>query len=217
MGFDGLLVKEIFYSIQGETTLTGLPFIFIRLSGCNLRCTYCDTTYSFKGGERLRISEILNRIAGMPTRHVLLTGGEPLLQRQTPDLVRVLQEAGYLVSIETHGEVDISKVLTARIVMDIKLPDSGMYRQGYRRNLALLKPQDEIKFVISSEKDYTVAREICNQELFSQVPCEILFSAAIPSAMSIQMLAEKILKDGLSVRLQTQLHKWIWGVNCQGV
>src|ERR1700735_3817734 len=127
MAFSGLLITEIFHSLQGETSLSGLPFAFIRLTGCNLRCTYCDTSYAFKGGKRMKIAKILEEIRGFQVKHVLLTGGEPLLQRQTPLLVEALIENGYQVSIETHGEVSISSVARrARIVMDIKTPASGM-------------------------------------------------------------------------------------------
>src|SRR4051794_3741558 len=129
MSFSDLLVTEIFHSLQGETSLSGLPFAFIRLTGCNLRCSYCDTSYAFKGGNRLRISEVIETIRPYQVKHVLVTGGEPLLQRNTPELVRVLINEGYQVSIETHGEVSIESVgEIARIIMDIKTPSSGMAR-----------------------------------------------------------------------------------------
>ena len=161
MAFQDLLITEIFHSLQGETSLSGVPFAFIRLTGCNLRCSYCDSTYSFKGGTKMSIDEILLKIKPYGVKHVLLTGGEPLLQRQTPALLERLRNEGYQVSIETHGEVSIEKVAnTARIILDIKTPSSGMSRGGYKKNLPLLKKSDEVKFVIASESDYSWAREI---------------------------------------------------------
>lgn len=221
MAFQDLLISEIFHSLQGETSLSGVPFAFIRLTGCNLRCTYCDTTYSFKGGKKIRISEVLDIIQPFQVKHALITGGEPLIQRQTPALLQALVEANYQVSIETHGELPIGSVVEkARIILDIKTPSSGMCRGGFEKNLPLLKPTDEVKFVIASENDYHWAK--------SWLPKirthEILFSAANPaqnspgqfSAVSPTWLAEQILKDKLPVRLQVQLHKILWG-NQRGV
>lgn len=224
MAFSDLLVTEIFHSLQGETSLTGVRFAFVRLTGCNLRCTYCDTSYSFKGGTRLRISEVIEKIKPYKVKHVLLTGGEPLLQRQTPALVEALINEGYLVSIETHGEISIAPVAEkARIVMDIKTPDSGMMRDGYKRNLPYLKPTDEIKFVIASPADYEWAKNLVQTE---NLPTqEILFSAAQPalnspgtfSGVTASWLAERILEDRLPARLQIQLHKVLWEPHRQGV
>lgn len=229
MAFSELLVTEIFHSLQGETSLTGVPFAFVRLTGCNLRCRYCDTSYAFKGGRKMRIEEILETIRPYQVQHVLLTGGEPLMQRQTPALVNRLSEAGYYVSIETHGEASIAAVAgKARIVMDIKTPSSGMCRGGFARNLPLLKPTDEIKFVIASPEDYHWAAEVIRSY---QIPArEILFSPMVsaPGApgpyasgetreLSPRWLAERILEDRLPVRLQIQLHKYIWGVERRGV
>src|SRR4051794_2279852 len=147
MAFEGLLITEIFHSLQGETSLSGVPFAFIRLTGCNLRCAYCDSSYSFKGGRKMRIVDVLDTIRPYQVRHVLLTGGEPLLQRQTPELLQALRAEDYRVSIETHGEVSIEKVAPhARIIMDIKTPSSGMNRGGFEKNLRFLKKsQDEVK------------------------------------------------------------------------
>lgn len=224
VAFRDLLITEIFHSLQGETSLTGLPFAFIRLTGCNLRCAYCDSAYAFKGGTRMSIEQILETIAPYQVRHALLTGGEPLLQRQTPRLLDALIEKGYQVSIETHGEISIAAVADrARIIMDIKTPSSGMSRGGYRNNLPHLKSTDEIKFVIASEEDYVWARELV---ISGQLPTkEILFSpganakgapgkiAAIPP----KRLAERILEDRLPVRMQIQLHKYLWGADTTGV
>jgi len=224
MHFDGLLVTEIFHSLQGETSRSGLPFIFIRLTGCNLRCTYCDSAYSFKGGKRMSLSEILGSLESFKTRQVLITGGEPLLQRQTPKLVQALNQKGFEVSIETHGEISIESVASsARIILDIKTPSSGMSRGGFRENLKHLKASDEIKFVIASQEDYAWARAVVSA---GTLPCrEILFSPALPAKNSPgkfpgvepQWLAEQILKDQLPVRFQLQIHKYIWGADTTGV
>lgn len=225
MAFDGLLVTEIFHSIQGETSLSGVPFAFVRLTGCNLRCTYCDSAYAFHGGQKMSIAEVIRTIEGFPpVQHVLLTGGEPLLQRNAVALVRALRDHGYQVSIETHGEVSIREASAfARIVMDVKTPSSGMCRGGWRENVPFLKAQDEVKFVIASEEDYTWAREQVGAHRWPVR--EIVFSPAVPApkmpgtfpCVSARWLAEAILRDGLPVRLQLQLHKLIWGAERTGV
>lgn len=224
MAFQDLLVSEIFHSLQGETSLTGIRFAFVRLTGCNLRCVYCDSAYAFKNGTRMRISEIITAIHPFKVEHVLITGGEPLLQRQTLPLIQSLKNEGYHVSIETHGEVPIETAAgLARIVMDIKTPSSGMSRGGFEKNLPFLKPTDEVKFVIASKEDYSWAKNII---LTGKIPAhEILLSPAIParnspgtfSAVDPVWLAEKILEDHLPVRLQLQLHKQLWGAERRGV
>lgn len=223
--FNDLLVTEIFHSLQGETSLTGLRFAFIRLTGCNLRCTYCDTAYAFKGRRRMTQDEVLKTIEPYDVRHVLLTGGEPLLQRNTPALAKELHRRGYQVSIETHGELSIEPVADiARIIMDIKTPSSGMSRGGYQKNLRYLKKTDEVKFVIASKEDYAWAREIVRSKIIKNTE-EILFSPAVPAlqapgkypGVSALWLAEKILEDQLPVRLQLQLHKLLWGPDKKGV
>ena len=219
-----LLVKEIFHSLQGESSLSGLRFAFIRLSGCNLRCSYCDSSYTFKGGTRMSIRGILEAVRPYDVNHVLITGGEPLLQRPVPHLLKELKDAGYEVSIETHGEISIEFVTEqARIIMDIKTPSSGMNRMNFFKNFKWLKPSDEIKFVIASEQDYDWAKELLNQHEFPTP--EILFSPAVwapemPGSfpgVSLDWLSGKILEDHLPVRFQTQLHKQIWGPEKQGV
>ena len=224
MAFDGLLVTEIFHSLQGETTVSGVPFTFIRLTGCNLRCTYCDSAYSFKGGTRMDFDSVLKRVRNTGAKHVLLTGGEPLLQRGTLPFLKLLKKEGYLVSIETHGEVSIEAAAPlARIIMDIKTPGSGMCRGGFSKNLCFLKPGDEIKFVITSASDYDWAKELVQSG--SLPACEILFSPAVPAAGSpgktlgvpARDLAEWILRDKLPVRFQIQLHKYLWGPDTKGV
>lgn len=222
------LVSEIFHSIQGEGTLTGVPFVFVRLSGCNLRCNYCDTTYAFKGGTFFSLDELISKTQDFNCKNILLTGGEPLMQRGTPELTRRLSELGFQVSIETHGEADISQVVPfARIILDIKTPGSGMHRGGYRKNLALLKPTDEIKFVVTSKDDYYWARELIRAEPWPTP--HVLLSLAhaakhSPGAFhgpqdgaNLKWLAEAILADQLKVRLQIQLHKLIWGAEQRGV
>lgn len=227
-----LLITEIFYSLQGETSQAGLPFVFVRLTGCNLRCTYCDTTYAFKSTNRSKdlftIEEIIERIRSFPTQNILLTGGEPLLQRPTPELARRLLERGYRVSIETHGELSIASLpKEVRVVLDIKTPSSGMNRGGYEKNLPLLKEKDEVKFVIASPSDYSWARDlVTNHPLLRSFPqSQILFSPALKhlktpgsyEGVEIQWLAEQILKDNLQVRFQYQLHKLIWDRDARGV
>jgi 7-carboxy-7-deazaguanine synthase len=224
VAFSGLLITEIFHSLQGESSLIGIPFAFIRLTGCNLRCAYCDSVYAFKGGTKKSVEEVLETIRPYEVRHVLLTGGEPLLQRNTPELLQRLIAEGYEVSIETHGEVSIREVAPhARIVMDIKTPGSRMNRGGFRENLQYLKPSDEIKFVITSQSDYYWARDLMRE---TQLPTrEILFSPALPAENSPapyegvqpRWLAERILEDKLPVRFQLQLHKQLWGMDTKGV
>jgi 7-carboxy-7-deazaguanine synthase len=232
---DSLQVTEIFHSLQGETSLTGLRFAFIRLTGCNLRCTYCDSAYAFKGGRKHSIDEILETIRPWKVRHALLTGGEPLLQRPSPELVRRLAREGYQVSIETHGETLPHAILAvrdhARIVMDIKTPSSGMSRGGWRANLAALdRTRDEIKFVIASPEDYGFARDIIRRELADADgnllhSREILLSPVMKTrgapgtfpGVDPTWMAEQVITDQLPVRMQVQLHKVLWGADRTGV
>ncbi len=220
-----LLVREIFKSIQGETSHVGLPYTFVRFTGCDLRCTYCDTAYAFKGGQSLGIDEIMERVRELAARRVLLTGGEPLLQKNILPLLQALRAGGFEVSIETHGQVLISEASAyARIVMDLKTPSSGESNLKYRENLRWLKAGDEIKFVIAGREDYEWSRAVV---LSGELPhsCEVLFSptmAAVDSPgefkpLAPRQLAEWILADGLHVRMQLQIHKLIWGHEAQGV
>lgn len=221
---DILLVTEIFHSLQGETSLSGVRFGFIRLTGCNLRCVYCDSSYAFKGGKQLKIPEIIETLEDFQVKHVLITGGEPLIQRPTPILTEKLKSCGYKVSIETHGEVSIETVSkNARIIMDIKTPSSKMCRSGFEKNLKFLKSTDEVKFVITSKEDYEWSKQLV---LSKAIPTqEILFSPAVVAKnspgvfepISPLWLAEKILEDRLQVRLQLQLHKILWGADRIGV
>lgn len=205
-----LRVTEIFFSLQGETSRVGLPTVFVRLTGCPLRCGYCDTAYAFHGGESLTLTAILDRVAFYGARHVTLTGGEPLAQKHALVLLRQLADTGYSVSLETSGALDVSGV-DARIskILDLKTPGSGESARNLWPNLAHLTPQDEIKFVLCDEEDYVWAREQLQARGLAAV-CPVLFSP-VHGQLEPRRLAEWILRDRLPVRLQLQLHKLLWG------
>ena len=207
---DTLRITEIFYSLQGETSRTGLPTVFIRLTGCPLRCGYCDTAYAFHGGESMAIDAILQTAASYRTRYVTVTGGEPLAQKNCLRLMTALCDRGYSVSLETSGALDVSQVdpRVSRIV-DIKTPGSGEVEKNLWANLAHLNAHDEIKFVLCDEEDYAWAKNQLDTHKLADI-CPVLFSpvyATLPAAT----LAGWILRDQLPVRLQTQLHKQLWG------
>jgi len=204
-----LRVTEIFLSLQGEASRVGLPTVFVRLTGCPLRCGYCDTDYAFQGGEWLSLSDTVDRVRSHPTRHVTVTGGEPLAQKACQDLLSALCDLGMDVSLETSGALDISLVdnRVARIV-DVKTPGSGESERNLWRNLALLTPRDEVKFVLTGEQDYQWARAIL-VEYAIPTRCPVLFSPAWGS-LEPARLAEWVLRDGLPVRMQVQLHKVLW-------
>jgi 7-carboxy-7-deazaguanine synthase len=204
-----LRITEIFYSLQGETNRVGLPTVFVRLTGCPLRCTYCDTAYAFTGGETVAISKILEQVASYGARYVTVTGGEPLAQKNCIILLRALCDAGYEVSLETGGAMDIAAV-DARVmrVVDIKTPGSGELSKNRWENLPLITPHDEIKFVLCDEADYLWAKELIEHHQLA-AKCPILFSP-VHGAMNPTHLAEWILRDRLPVRLQVQLHKILW-------
>lgn len=205
-----LRISEIFYSLQGETSRVGLPTVFVRLTGCPLRCTYCDTVYAFTGGKNWAIADILSEVARYPTSYVTVTGGEPLAQKNSLLLLKALCDSGYQVSMETSGALDVSGV-DARVmkVLDIKTPASGEEKKNLWSNLAALHAQDEIKFVLCDESDYLWARQVLRErDLITR--CAILFSPA-QDQLSPAVLADWILRDGLPVRLQIQLHKLLWG------
>lgn len=205
-----LRVSEIFFSLQGETSRVGLPTVFVRLTGCPLRCGYCDTAYAFTGGENIPIVEILNQIACYKTKYVTVTGGEPLAQKACLVLLTALCDAEYSVSLETSGALDLSQVdLGVCKVMDIKTPGSGEATKNNWENLIHLTQKDEIKFVLCDEPDYQWAREIIHQRQLSQV-CPILFSPVYGS-LNPATLASWILRDQLPVRMQLQMHKLLWG------
>jgi 7-carboxy-7-deazaguanine synthase len=205
-----LRVTEIFCSLQGETSRVGLPTVFVRLTGCPLRCGYCDTAYAFHGGESLGLDDILGRVAAYGTHYVTLTGGEPLAQKHAPLLLRRLADAGHSVSLETSGALDVSAVDT-RIskILDLKTPGSGESARNLWSNLDHLTPQDEIKFVICDEADYDWAREQLRSRRLDSL-CPVLFSP-VHGRLQPQQLAEWILRDRLPVRFQLQLHKLLWG------
>lgn len=205
-----LRITEIFYSLQGETSRVGLPTVFVRLTGCPLRCTYCDTAYAFTGGQSMTLQEIMERVQACSTRYVTVTGGEPLAQKNCLPLLRMLCDAGYHVSLETSGALDVSAV-DKRVmkILDIKTPASGEAEKNLWSNLDLLSAHDEIKFVLCDEADYLWAREISlGKNLATR--CAVLFSPAQGQLQPAE-LAEWILRDALPVRLQVQLHKLLWG------
>ncbi len=204
-----LRVSEVFYSLQGEASRVGLPSVFIRLTGCPLRCGYCDTSYAFQGGEWRTVGDLLAETCGHPTRHVTVSGGEPLAQKGCLDLLEALCDAGLDVSLETSGALSIERVdgRVARIV-DIKTPGSGEVERNFWDNIPLLGPRDEVKFVLTGEPDYHWARALA-QEYGLVARCPVLFSPAF-GMLEPTTLAEWILRDGLNVRMQVQLHKLLW-------
>ena len=204
-----LRITEIFYSLQGETSRVGLPTVFIRLTGCPLRCTYCDTAYAFTGGQNMSVAEILKQVAEYSPRFVTVTGGEPLAQKNCLPLLRDLCDAGYHVSLETGGALDISEV-DARVmrVVDIKTPGSNEVEKNRWENLTLLTAHDEIKFVLCDEADYEWAKKIMQQHHLAE-KFAVLFSP-VHGVLDATQLAEWILRDRLPVRLQVQLHKLLW-------
>ena len=219
---DGLVVNEIYSSIQGESTWAGLPCIFIRLSFCDLRCHYCDTEYAFYEGKKMSLEEILLQTQNYSFSLVEVTGGEPLLQTKTPQLLNLLCEKGYTVLLETGGAHDISQ-LDSRVhrIMDLKCPSSGEVKRNRLENLQCLTQLDEIKFVIGSREDYEWARDmVLTQSLVNKVKA-VLFSTAFRTVSQLghiqghtgiesKSIVEWILEDKLPVRFQLQMHKFIW-------
>lgn len=205
-----LRISEIFLSLQGETSRVGLPTVFVRLTGCPLRCHYCDTEYAFYGGRRIAISAILDEIASYAVRHVTVTGGEPLAQRECPALLKLLCDAGYSVSLETSGAMDISKLdLRVSRIVDIKTPGSGELDKNRWSNLDHLTSHDEVKFVLCDKSDYEWSVAVMREHELDRI-CPILFSPVYGS-LDPATLAEWVLRDRLPVRVQVQLHKLLWG------
>lgn len=203
-----LKITEIFYSLQGEAVSVGKPTVFVRLTGCPLRCRYCDTEYAFFGGEWMSFADIVGRVDALGGRYVCVTGGEPLAQKNCRGLLTRLCDAGYAVSIETSGAFDIGDLdERVTIVMDIKTPASGEAHRNRLENLPLLRTSDQVKFVICGRDDYEWARDFLAQH---QTQAEILFSPSYGQMQPVQ-LAEWILADRLAVRFQMQLHKLLWG------
>jgi len=212
-----LIVNEIFHSIQGESTYIGRPCTFIRLTGCNLRCSYCDTQYAYEEGIRMEIAQIIPRVAAYKCPLVEITGGEPLLQDKTPLLISKLLENGYMVMMETNGSLDISRVDERCIkIVDIKCPSSNESEKNNLENLKRLHSKDQIKFVIGNREDYIYAKDIISSHCPDFIPDHILFSPAF-KIMSSADLAGWILEDHLNVRLHVQLHKMIWPDKNRGV
>lgn len=205
-----LRVTEIFHSLQGESTRVGLPTVFVRLTGCPLRCIWCDTAYAFAGGAATTVGDVLRRVAEFACPTVCVTGGEPLAQKACLDLLAALCDAGFSVSLETSGALDVAGVdpRVARIV-DLKAPASGELAKNRWENLAVLTPRDEIKLVLASEADYLWARNVLAERRLDRI-CPVLFSP-VQGSLEPALLAEWILRDRLPVRFQLQLHKLLWG------
>jgi 7-carboxy-7-deazaguanine synthase len=206
----GLRITEIFHSLQGESRPAGYPTAFVRLTGCPLRCVYCDTSYAFQGGTRRTVPEVLEQISAFRVRHVCVTGGEPLAQPACLELLGALCDAGYAVSLETSGALDIAAVDSrVMVVLDIKTPDSGESERNLWENLARLRRDDQIKFVICSRADYDWSKSVLAERQLEQL-CEVLFSPSW-GQLPARDLAEWVLADRLPVRFQLQLHKYLWG------
>ncbi len=205
---DELRLTEIFYSIQGESSQAGRPCVFVRLSRCNLRCTWCDTTYSFKGGEKRSIDDIVEQVRGYGCDLVEITGGEPLLQPPVHALMARLCDEGHEVMIETSGSLDVSPIdERVKVIMDLKPPGSGEVEKNRWQNIDALKPSDEVKFVILDRKDYDWSVEICREhDLFAR--CNVIFSP-VHGDMDAHELSQWILEDQLPVRLGLQIHKFL--------
>lgn len=205
-----LRVTEVFLSLQGEGRHTGWPTTFVRLTGCPLRCRYCDTAYAFQGGEEMGLAEILERVDGFGARRVTVTGGEPLAQPETPMLLGRLADAGHQVSLETSGALDIGGLdPRVEVVMDLKTPGSGEAERNRLENLDHLRARDQLKFVILDREDYLWSRGMVQEHALA-CRCEVLFSP-VHGALEPARLAGWILEDRLEVRLQIQLHKLLWG------
>ena len=204
-----LRINEIFYSIQGESSRIGMPTVFVRLTGCPMRCTYCDTAYAFHDGQQKEIEEIIQEIKKYATNYVTVTGGEPLAQKNCIDLMNQLCELGYQVSLETGGALDIKDVHSkVKIILDVKTPKSNEDKNNFWPNLANIRTNDEIKFVIQDYEDFSWSMDIIEKYQLNQN--QILFSP-VYNVLENEQLAEWILKHQLNVRLQLQLHKILWG------
>jgi 7-carboxy-7-deazaguanine synthase len=206
-----LRIHEIFHSLQGESSRVGLPTVFIRLTGCPMRCVYCDTAYAFKGGKNMSLEEIMAAVAEHGAKYVTVTGGEPLAQKkECLDMLSRLCDAGYSVSLETGGAIDTSGVdERVSVILDIKTPGSGELENNEWSNLARLKPSDEIKFVLCGRDDYDWAKALLREHGLSD-KCPVIFSPVF-SQVNPTDLADWILQDKLPVRMQVQLHKILWG------
>ena len=212
-----LTVNEIFHSIQGESSHAGRPCVFVRLTGCDLRCTWCDTPYAFDAGRRMSVDEIVTAVAAYDCDLVEITGGEPLLQTEVYPLMARFVEAGKIVLLETGGHIDVSAVPAAVVkVMDVKCPGSGESEHNEWDNLGRLTTHDEVKFVIRDRVDYEFARAIVRRHGLERLCAAILFSP-VHRVLDPRQLAEWSLEDELPVRIQVQLHKYFWGDDARGV
>jgi len=211
-----LKINEIFFSIQGESSYAGLPCVFVRLTGCNLRCSYCDTEYAFYEGENFSVDDIFEKVSDYNCNLVEITGGEPLLQKDVYPLITKLCDNGYTVLLETNGSLSIKKVDKRVIkIIDFKTPSSKMGKENFFENIKYLNSKDEVKFVIGSEEDYIWSKNVIRKyNLDNHVT--VLFSVVF-GKMKESLLVEKILKDNLNVRYQLQLHKYIWKPDEKGV
>ncbi len=213
---NSLRVNEIFKSIQGESTYAGIPCVFVRLTGCNLRCSYCDTTYAYEEGIDMSVNEIVNKIEDYDCKNVCITGGEPLLQRNVYKLINLLKTKSYKIFVETNGALNIDSLPGNIIrIMDVKCPDSGMNKEMDWRNLERLRGDDEVKFVLSSKKDYEWAKRIVRKHNLPD-KTNVLFGS-VYGKLKPKSLAGWILKDRLNVHLQLQLHRIIWPDKARGV
>jgi 7-carboxy-7-deazaguanine synthase len=210
-------VNEVFYTIQGEGLAMGQPTVFVRTTGCHLRCTWCDTTYSFYEGEEVSLPDLLRRVEAFPVRRLCLTGGEPLLQKDAVDFVRALLGRGYEVVVETSGSLSVAPLAALQprgrlcLSVDVKAPGSAMHEHNDWGSLALLEPHDQLKLVVADEADYQYARDVLRTRA-RDCKAEVILQACWQEGRSnLRWLAERVLKDGLDVRVGTQLHKHVWG------
>jgi 7-carboxy-7-deazaguanine synthase len=212
-----LTINEIFYSIQGESTFAGKPCVFVRLAGCDLRCTWCDTPYAFNEGHKMSVDAVLQQVAAYGSSLVEVTGGEPLLQEEVYPLMERLLDSGRTVLLETGGQIDVSRVPGAVVkVMDVKCPASGESDKMDWANIEHLGGRDQVKFVIQDRADYEFARDIVARHALDR-RCEAVLFSPVHGVLDPKDLSEWILGDRLPVRLQLQLHKHIWGANVRGV
>jgi len=213
-----LRINEIFYSIQGESSYAGRPCVFVRLTGCNLRCSYCDTRYAYEEGKEMDIDTIVKRLSTYECPLIEITGGEPLIQKETPYLVKRLLEMGYKVLVETNGSLNISQIDDRCLrIVDIKCPLSGEAGQNDLRNLERLTDEDEVKFVLSGRKDYEYAKEILGHINLTPSRMNRIHFSPVFGKIEPKVLAKWILDDHLRVKLHLQLHKIIWSPDQRGV
>jgi 7-carboxy-7-deazaguanine synthase len=209
-------INEIYKSIQGESSKAGLPCVFVRLTYCNLRCTYCDSEYAFYDGKEMSISQIIDEVKKYNCKLVEITGGEPLFQNESIDLMKQLCDEGFDVMLETSGSLSIKDIdARVKIIMDLKCPSSKMMKKNLYENVEFLKPTDEIKFVIGNREDYDWSKKIISDYRLNE-KCEILFSVVFEQLKPVT-LVEWILEDNLNVRYQLQMHKYIWNPKQKGV